>query len=319
MRILRLIISAFLLFSIVIVGGFFVLRELLLYWGTSNIRSSLRELSLSASRGSYSSQCSALGSSLVAGESLVTYQLRFITSSDYLVEAVCEGFQYDPIIIAQGSLPEFVTKVPGTSGFKLSFEQSGIQLEVFAPEIAQMTKTTGFDFSFLTKQKEIIAENGVVVKDAVAQQLGNGPVTVCVGYGYQCCNEVSHFGVGDRITGLPDCEQSCYAACATRPVLLSLNTNPLLDPRTRTITIPSGSPVEFTYVADSGEATSMSGILDFGDGKKAPVSGLAGHFSHTYECLSSRCEYVASVTLEDNWGVKSANLQMSKVTIIVTR
>ena len=319
MRILRIIFSAFLFFAVFSFVGFFLIRELLLYWGVSKIRSSLRELSLSSNRGTYSSQCTQLGSSVISGETLVTYQIRFISSSEYLVEAVCEGFIFDPITISQGTLPQFVTKIPGTSGFTLSFEQSGIELEVFALEIEKISKATGFDFSFLSRQKPIVSENGVLIKDSSQGVVGNGPVTVCAGYGYQCCNEVSHFGVGDRITGLPDCEKSCYSACATRPVLLSFNTNPLLDPRTRSIEILSGSPVEFTYVADFGDATAMNGILDFGDGKKTPITGLAGQTSHTYECFSGRCEYSASVTLEDNWGAKSAQLETSKVKIIVVR
>lgn len=319
MRVLRLIISAFLFFLVITVGGFFILREALLYWGSNNIKNSLRELSLAQNRGSYGSQCSALGASTVTGEQLVSYQLRFISSTEYLVEAVCEGFAFDPILIAQGSLPQFVTKVPGTSGFLMSFEQTGIELEVFAQEITQMSNTTGFDFAFLGKKRTMVAEHGVIIKDATLNYASSGPVTVCSGYGYKCCNEITHFGIGDRIIGLPDCQESCYSACATRPVLLSFNTNPLIDPRTRTVTIISGTPVEFTFVADRGDATTLNGILDYGDGVKASISGLAGQISHTYECMSSSCEYLASVTLEDNWGAKSAPLEISKVKIIVTR
>ncbi len=319
MRILRLLISAFLFFVIIVVGGFFLLREVLLFWGASNIKGSLREMVQARNRGSFGTQCSALGSTPVGTESLVTYQVRFLTSSEYLVEAVCQGFDYDPILIAQGSLPQFVTKVPGTSGFLDSFTATGIELEVFSSESKALSNTTGFDFSFLVKQKLLLAEEGVLIKAEKDAFMGEGPVTVCSGYGYECCNEVSHFGIGDRITGLSDCENSCYAACASRPVVLSFNSNPLMDPKTRTVTINPGDPVQFTYVADSGEAKSMSGILDFGDGEKAPISGLAGQVSHTYECASSSCTYTAVVTLEDNWGAKSADLQNNKVTILVVR
>lgn len=318
MRILRTILSTFLFFAVISCIIFFLLRELLLYWGVSKIRSSLRELSLASNRGSYSSQCMQLGSRVIQGETLVTYQIRFISSSEYIVEAVCEGFSFDPITISQHTLPQFVTKMPGSSGFLMSMQQSGIELEVFAPEISKITQSTGIDVSFLSRRKPIVSENGVLLKDSTLGVVGNGPVTICAGYGYECCNEVSHFGVGDRITGLPDCESSCYSSCATRPVLLSLNTNPLLDQQTRSIEIVSGSPVEFTYVADFGNSTAMNGIIDFGDGKKMPISGLAGQTSHTYDCFSVRCEYSATITLEDNWGVKSAQLETSKVKIIVT-
>lgn len=319
MRILRLIISAFLFFAVIIVAGFFLVRELLLYWGTSNIRSSLREMVLARNRGSFSSQCNEFGSRAIGNDSLVTYQLRFISSTEYLVEAVCSGFQYDPILIAQGELPQFVTKVPGTSGFNFGFEQSAIEIEVFSHEIEKITQSTGFDFSFLSKKRYLVTENGVLIKADEMGYVPEGPVTVCSGYGYQCCNEVSHFGVGDRITGLPDCEQSCYSSCASRPVVLSFNSNPLLDQKTRSVTVQSGSSVQFTFVGDSGKATSMSGILDFGDGDKAPVSGLAGQVSHIYECKLARCEYEVKITLEDNWGVKSADLNSNKMKVIVIR
>ena len=296
-----------------------MIRELMLYWGTSNVRSSLKEMTLAKNRGSFGSQCNELGSRAVGDSSLVSYQLRFISSSEYLVEAVCEGFQYDPILISQGSLPEFVTKVPGTSGFSLNHQQSGIDLEVFESEINKLSETTGFDFSFLTKHKSLVTQNGVLIKSEELGVINDGPVTVCSGYGYQCCNEVSHFGIGDRITGLPDCEQSCYSACASRPVVLSFNSNPLLDQKTRTVPVSSGSTVQFTFVADSGKANSMSGILDFGDGDKAPISGLAGQVSHIYNCKLARCEYDVRITLEDNWGVKSADLETNKMKVIVIK
>lgn len=320
MRILKIILSAFLFFAVIVFVGFFLGREVLLYWGENKVRTALRELTITQRRGAFETQCNELGATPIGGEAAVTYQLRFISSSEYLVEAVCEGFAYDPITIAQGALPQFVTKIPGTSGFMLDgMVRNGIELEVFALEIEALSKATNFDFTFLSRNKSIVAENGVVIKNSSVTTVSEGPVTSCPGYGYQCCNEVSHFGVGSKITGLPDCEQSCYARCATRPVLLSLNTNPLVDIQTRTLKAEAGVPVEFTYVADFGDADSGTGILDFGDGKKSPISGLAGKVSHTYECPSGYCEYVASITLEDSWGVKSAQLQTSTVKIVIVR
>ncbi len=320
MRILRLIISAFIFFLVISVGGYFLSREALLFWGTNTIRNSLKTANQAKNKNSFASQCIELGANPVSGENIVTYQLRFLSSSEYLVEAVCEGFQYDPITIAQAKLPQFVTKVPGNSGFFVGKDvQSGIEIEVLALEIDKLIAATGFDFSFLQKQKQLIAENGVLIHDVSQGYLGNGPVTVCEGYGYTCCDSVAQFGVGDRITGLTDCESQCFSSCASRPLVLSFNSNPILDPRTRQVEVVSGTPVEFTYVADAGKAEIVSGILDFGDGKKAQLSGLAGQTAHTYECLRRQCEYTAKIILEDNWGVKSADLGITKVKIIVTR
>jgi hypothetical protein len=101
MRIVRLLISAFLIFLIIIGGGFFVIREGLLYLGARQIKSALRELTLARNRGLYGSQCVQLGASAVGSETPVTYQIRFVSSSDYVVEALCAGLPYEPILISK--------------------------------------------------------------------------------------------------------------------------------------------------------------------------------------------------------------------------
>lgn len=320
MRVLRFIFTAFILFCVVIVAGFFLSREVLLFWGTSKIRNSLRTLSLALQNGSYTQQCLQLGSTPLATEPLVTYQLRFLSSSEFVSEAVCAGFPYEPIRIAQDKLPEFVTKVPGSSGFFVERNtQSGIQLTVFEEEIDAISEAIDFELDMLRRNKPLIAEGGVLIKDPQQTYVGTGPTTQCEGYGYECCDTVAQFGVGDRITGLTDCEKTCFAQCASRPLVLSFNTNPIMNPNVRTVTVETGTTVEFTYVADAGEADSVTGILDFGDGDKTPVSGLASQTSHTYECPRARCSYTAKLTLTDNWGVNSAELGISQVTIVVTR
>ncbi|MBU0974754.1 hypothetical protein KKD03_03585, partial [Patescibacteria group bacterium] len=135
----------------------------------------------------------------------------------------------------------------------------------------------------------------------------------------ECCQDVSQTGVGDKITGLVDCEKTCYSSCATRPVILSFNSNPLFDPQLRSLTVSSEDTVEFTYVADAGKATTVGGVLDFGDGKKLPISGFAGQSSHTYSCTRASCEYIVRLVLEDNWGVESAETNISKIKIIVRK
>lgn len=318
MRILKLFFSALVFFTIITVVGLFVLREALLFMGGSTVRKSLQTVVLTQNRGAYTTQCQQLGSSALSGERLVTYQLRFLSSTEYVLEAICEGFSFDPILIERKSLPKFVTKVPGTSGFLLTPVSSGIGLQVFVQEIKRASEMLGIDFSFFQREKNIVAQNGIVVEDTELYSLGNGPVTSCVGYGYQCCNDISHVGVGDKINGLVDCEKSCFSSCATRPIILSFNSSPLMDPVTRTSTVRNGDVVEFTYVADAGTADSVAGVLDFGDGKKLPVAGLAAQTSHTYTCQTYQCTYVVSLTLEDSWGVSSAATTVSRITILVT-
>lgn len=318
MRVLRFIFTAFVLFCVIAVLGFFVTREALLFWGTSKIRGSLRTLSNSLSKSAFSSQCLELGATPIANAPLVSYQLRFLSSTEYVLEAVCDGFPYEPIRLGQEQLPTFVSKVPGGSGlFVQRGVQSGIALSVFADEITAVSQALDFELDFLTREKPIIAEGGVLIQDPGGLITTNGPVTQCEGYGYECCDTVAQFGVGDRITGLVDCESTCYAQCASRPLILSLNSNPIMNPNTRTATVQTGTSVEFTYVADDGEASSISGVMDFGDGVKVPVSGLAGQTAHTYTCARSRCTYTAQLKLTDNWGIESADVGISKITIVV--
>ena len=183
-------------------------------------------------------------------------------------------------------------------------------------EISEVIK---IDLSSFIRTKALVAKDGIIILDGENGFIGAGPTTSCNGYGYECCLDTSQIGVGSKITGLVDCEKNCYSSCANRPIILSFNSNPLLDPRKRSLSISSGETVEFTYVADAGKATTVAGVLDFGDGKKLPVTGLVGQSSHTYSCTRSSCEYVAKLTLEDNWGISSADTSTSKIKVIVRR
>lgn len=317
MRILRLLFSATIFFVIIIVASFFVAREALLYWGTSQVQSSFRTLTLSRNKGQFASQCRQLGSTGIGGDGIIKYQLRFLSSKDYLLEAVCNQFSFDPILIEQTSLPEFVSKVQGSSGFTLDSSSGGIEIQVFAQELEKISEVIGFDLSSLVKTVALTSEDGVSISESVTGVTSSGPVTSCNGYGYECCQEVSQVGIGSRITGLVDCEKTCYSSCASRPIVLSFNTNPIFDPKERTLYTSDEQSIDFTYVADAGNASSIAGVIDFGDGDKLPVSGLAGQVSHAYSCPWGGCEYYVTLTLEDNWGVESADTNIGKIKIVI--
>jgi len=318
MRVLKLLFSALVIFLVFATISFFISRESLLYLGSSRIKSGLRELSLARNKDAFISQCKQLGSTNTNGEDIVSYRLRFLSSQEFVLEAVCAQFPLDPIVIKRASLPQFVSKVAGTSGFELN-TQSGIELQVFFDELKKIQEVTNLNLGKLSKIKVLVADDGVVLDGSNVNYLGNGPVTSCVGYGYQCCDEISSIGVGSKISGLVDCEQNCYLNCAKRPVILSFNTNPFINPRTRSLNIGNNETVEFTYVADAGKDVSVGGVIDFGDGKKAPVSGLAGQTSHLYSCTRSVCNYAVKLSLEDNWGVSSAKTGVSEIKVIVRR
>ncbi len=315
MRILRYLLSATIGVVIIGVVALLIAREVFAYWGVSTVRTSVLELARARDQGSYQQECHQRGKSVGPGG--VIMQLRFLSSTEYVLEALCNATSNQPIPIGRESLPPFVEKVKGSSGFASSSAPSGIQLAVFWQLGQEVERLLKLNSSWITKTKVLIYQDEVLIEGGDATLVGNGPITSCTGYGYTCCREESEMGIGDRIVGLTDCQNSCFSQCVNRPLVLSFTSNPFFDLQNRTVTVPSGTQVEFIYVADSGDSESVTGSLDFGDGKSETLIEENGQASHTYVCNSAECRYETSITLQDKWGVESAALPVSKITIIV--
>jgi len=318
MRILKLLFAALLFFGVIGVGGFLVIREGLLYWGVSSLEHSLQELRGAAGSDAYDSECQNRGGGDNVSEfdEAVRYQLRFLSSREYVLEAVCHQFSLNPIVISRNVLPEFISKSVGSSGFFWSeTSTSSVELVVFRDLEKQIQKYAKFDTSFLVRKKSLVVANNIVTTQSGPVPNSEGPVTSCQGYGYQCCEQSSQIGIGNQIKGTIGCSETCFSACASRPHILSFNSNPFFDIRTRILTLDSTQAVEFIYVADSADSEELTGIFDFGDGQQTRIIGKQGHVNHTYSCPQGGCKYTAKVKLADKWGVESADTPINQIVI----
>lgn len=304
MRILR-----FLATSGVVIGilGFLAalgVREALLSWGVARVRTDLVQLrKLRINPGNYARECIQRGAIPDENLSVIeSYQLRFLNDTEYVTEVVCAQFKLNPQRVSENSLPMFVKKTPGSSGLFWGANSSAVELEVF-----------GRKRTILVEDEDIFYE-----KPGIAN-LGEGPATICAGYGFECCAEETAQGVGDQLDGVTDCPRSCYDSCVSRPIVLSFSSDPFMDPQTRTAEAKSGEPVTFSYVADLAGAASPNVIINFGDGTSDAATTNTGTFSHSYTCNQAVCEYVAQLVITDEQDRTSADIPVTKITLLVTR
>lgn len=316
MRILSYLFSLFFIFLLGVVVVFYVGREALLWWTVYTFKNSIKSVQIAA-QGTYDAQCNQR---LGTGGLSATLQIRFLSSREYVLEAACDQFANAPILIETGELGMFMSKRPGSSGIIVGAESSFVELVAFEKEAQVIKKILPIPLFFIERSRVVGIENMRIVSRALApgEHLQQGPVTSCEGYGYQCCSLASEKGVGEQITGLSDCKESCFSSCVNRPVVLSFNTNPVLDMRTRQVMISSGGGVEFSYVSDGDATDSIQAILDFGDSTQpGAINGEDGTLSHVYTCMSSPCTYTAKLKLIDKWNIESAPSTVSTVTVIV--
>lgn len=318
MRFLSTLLSVTIFLLVVVVGGFFVAREALLSWGVKSFKASLVELDRAA-RTDYSTQCAQLEDGTVRGIPVpATVQLRFISNTAYVIEAACDQFLSKTIPISRGELGPYMTKISGTSGVIADAPVSMVELAVFEELNAEVKKILNIQTNYLLRTKIIGMENGMPSTLPAGSALGQGPVTTCAGYGYQCCRPEEAVGVGEKITGVPDCAQNCFANCVSRPVVLSFNTNPLFDIQNRTLSVSSGATVEFRYIGTASDPNALTAVIDFGDGQKSqPLAGESGSELHKYVCATGNCTYTAELKLRDTWGTESYASDVTKVTVRV--
>lgn len=319
MRALQYILISFLVIGFLAVSSFLVAREVLVYWSGKTLERSIGTLRKAQLAGTYSRQCAQKGSTVIDdSQSIVMLQLRFISSTDFVLEGVCQQFSFDPIPIGRGELPPFIEKVPGTSGFIVDDRSSSaVSISVFEDYVDLLTDSTGIDLSFLRRQEHFAFADGDLIDADETLAYDQGPVTTCGGYGFQCCQQASEAGIGERITGLSDCSEQCYAQCIPRPILLSFSTDPLVNPIDRTVKVQSGQQVDFSYLADDARDEHLRATIEFGDGARTEAPHKQGVVTHTYQCPTGSCQYTAHITLYDSWGVASAETSHSKIIVNV--
>ena len=311
----------YLFFSAIFItlGGlalFLVTREVVLVLARVQIDQELRFLDKSQTKNQAATSCQSLGGGSIATDQ-ITRQLRFTSSTEYVLEVICPGFSSQPSILSAKTLPVFVSKAPGTSGFVVKPVENGITIETFRFEAERIGEALGLDLSFLIRKKNLIGQSGFLVGNTKSEYLGNGPTTSCEGYGYACCDQIAQVGSGDRISGILGCEQSCFTACLSRPLVLSFNGNPFPDPVERTVQLTKGEVIEFSYTVDFGKSQMRDVVLDFGDGQKETLVEANGQTSHIYACAQAQCKYTAHLIATDTTGVSSASTPISTIFILV--
>ncbi|MDQ5951768.1 MAG: hypothetical protein QG639_1049 [Patescibacteria group bacterium] len=317
MRFLTSFLSLLIFFLFLSGVAFYFTREYFLYRGVENFKKAV--LVLQKSRGGQeceSKNQDLLGVVNTGGEPDV--HIRFLSDTDYILEVVCPGYEFDPIELEQRSLDTYVTKLPGSSGISLGAERTGVELVVFKGVEQKVNQWLSTDWNFIQKKFPVVLESNAFVVSQPGEELGSGPLTSCEGYGYQCCQSDTHIGQGSKIEGLLGCENNCFSSCASRPYVLSLTSNPFFDVQNRTVTISSGESIDFSYVIDVGTSPSVQVLLDFGDGVSGQSLEKTGMMSHTYECPADSCEYTAQMSVTDSAGVESAWTPVSRITVVVT-
>ena len=297
--------------------AFLIGREILLAKAVSSIKDAVVVLRAAKYKNLYFDICQRKGSQIFDGVDLVTYQLRFSSSADYVLEAVCAQLEFDPILIEKKSLPSYVEKVPGSSGLVYSSQsEDGFELVAFGDLQATIMESVGFKLP-ISKTQAIALEAGKLVYPESMEFVTEGPVTNCEGYGFDCCDPLTEQGVGEEITGLKSCPNACFSSCINRPSLLSFTTSPFYNPQTRRLQISRGSGVEFHYVVDGSDADQVKAKIDFGDGETRDLAAGETSTTHRYQCAYGTCEYEATIILMDKWGVKSYPSSISKIVIEV--
>lgn len=302
MRVLR-----FLFLSAVLVGvGAVILgllaREMLLVWGVSVVRSNMSSVrTIAANPQKYSSECLQKGAQPDENLSLIdSLQLRFVSDTEFVVEVVCRQFRLDPIRVTEGTLPPFVQKTAGSSGLFWGEASSAVELNA------------------LGRKRTVLVENRKLFYDQPGiVRLGEGPTTVCAGYGFECCAAETAQGIGDQLSGVTDCPRTCFSQCVSRPVVLSFSSDPYVDLQTRVAEATAGQAVTFSYVADFADAVDPVVTIEFGDGQREQLTADTGSASHTYTCTQDVCEYPVAISITDAEGRTSAELPVTKITLRV--
>ncbi|MBD3279722.1 MAG: hypothetical protein GF390_03355 [Candidatus Pacebacteria bacterium] len=337
MRILKFLTTSIILLTVLIVIVVLSMREALLFIAVEKVKSDVRLLRQIQLKGEYTTECVRRGTVAVNQESATTTQLRFTNNQDYLIEVLCNQFSLDPIVVKTESLPPMVSKAAGQGGIVWGEDLSGIRLEIAGREGAVWLDQAQV-YSSLTHTEG---------------DLGVQPFTSCVGMGYQCCNSDFMQGMGKQITGVNDCDKTCFEQCLDRPLVLSFASQPFVDPKTRIVNIRSGEQLSFSYTLSSTQQDAFAGrlteendnllfktmlllqalikqenitpedlplevSLSFGDGQVETFSTLQGSANHVYTCSSGSCSYTAQIKATDLKGVSSANSEISKIKVQVS-
>ncbi len=231
------------------------------------------------------------------------FELRFLDERKYVIEVVCKLIEGSPIEIKSGSLPLFISKLPGSAGFFFPLDER--ETVISAVRLFSFNKELG------------VALEGDTVKTGndIQPILGNFPRAACVSFGYACCEEGSQSGQGEMLTrAVTDCPTRCFPSCASVPFVELFNSDPPYEPQSREIVMTeSQMAVVFNYGISPKTISSVH--IDFGDGSGEDSTYADGIFTHTFSCPGP-CRYSAKLSARDSKGVSSIETNESKIYII---
>jgi hypothetical protein len=75
----------------------------------------------------------------------------------------------------------------------------------------------------------------------------------------------------------------------------------------------------FNYITNLNSDKKPQVEINYGDGEVASSGESNGQFTHFYHCQQAQCEFLVSLNLTNDQGVKSLVTPLSQVHVVVTR
>lgn len=229
-------------------------------------------------------------------------QLRFVNDTDYFVELVCRGQEFEPVRISEHSLPYMAKKKTGSSG-------------IYAP-VSDELAPGKFSIEVYGRTADVVF--GKKIPDA-DRTLASQPKTTCEGFGFTCCDSLTEtmkgVSAGDRST---DCPSACAEQCVKLPTVLSFSAVGDFVTTTRVLTITKNTPtVEFGFRVQEGGVPLEVIVLDLGDGTVQSIAPTEKSFMHTYACRTGSCTFDARIFVRAEDGSVSPQTHASSMKVLM--
>lgn len=317
MRFFRYVLVFTFIFLIVIIGSFLAVQQWVLVRAYNQIISDVSLLQRAKDISEYYQYCDELDAQKTNDSPLFTSQLRFISDTEYVLEIVCNQYEFVPKTITQRKLPLFATKKPGQSGLVLAKEGAwAINLQAVPSEVREVANILPVLEPLLLRSRVVMMEDSVLVTTSVMPVATTSPQTNCAGYGFSCCDPVQTLGVGEQRPG-NDCSLDCYASCQPRPIILSFNGEPGFDRYQRVLQANTINEVIFNFVVDSLLPELSQVTLDFGDGTSWIGLATDTAATHQYPCAQAECSYLAKLMVVDAYGTQSTPTAATQIQVII--
>lgn len=301
MRVIVILLKTFGAVAAIVAMLFFGGREVLLLLAKNQIQNEVEKMRAGTkSSNEYAVMCAKMFTITEQVYALEAIQLRFTSDHTYNVEIVCVQRESDPIALRSGSLPPFVSRLPGSSGLVFAYNRPAYTYV----EVSTYGRTSRLAY-----------------KDAGVTGKSQLPVAACEGWGYQCCDAITTVPVGGPASGqVTDCPGGCFSSCKQRPLILSFRSEPRLQAETRSVTVKKDQAVvNFSVIAaNPGVVGGVKRVeLDYGDGTRDTFTKEQISMAHTYSCATVTCSYTAKVVAYDADGLNSPDIRTSSMTVVV--